>query len=67
MTYQTQLRPWCIVRQLSEKQRTVVDRFRRYQDADALVKLLRRNTPNSHFFVTFEPPAKIASAPVHQA
>jgi len=65
MTYQTQLRPWCIVRQLSEKQHTVVDRFRHYQDADALVKLLRRKTPDSEFFVTFQPQSKIASEPVH--
>lgn len=63
MTYQTQLRPWCIVRQLPEQKRTVVDRFRHYQDADALVKLLRRKTPNSQFFVAFEPPAKIAAEP----
>ncbi len=65
MTYQSQLRPWCIVRQLSEKQCTIVDRFRRYQDADALLQLLRRQTPNSKFAVTFEPQAAIAPKPAH--
>ncbi|MEM6522080.1 MAG: hypothetical protein AAF722_22435, partial [Cyanobacteria bacterium P01_C01_bin.70] len=65
MTYQTQLRPWCIVRQLPEKKHTVVNRYRRYQDADALVKLLRRQKPNSKFLVMFEPPEAIASEPAH--
>ncbi|MEM6716944.1 MAG: hypothetical protein AAF827_05525 [Cyanobacteria bacterium P01_D01_bin.6] len=65
MTYQTQLRPWCIVRQLSEKQCTVVDRFRRYQDADALLQLLRRQRPNSKFAVMFESPSAIAAKPAH--
>jgi len=65
MTYQTQLRPWCIVRQLPEKPRTIVERYRRYQDAEAWLKLLRHKTPDSHFFVMFELKAMIAPEPAH--
>lgn len=60
MTYQTQLQPWCIVRQLPEMKRVIVDRFRRYQDADERVKLLRRQAPQSTFVVLFEPGTAIA-------
>ena len=55
MTYQTKLHPWCIVRQLPEMKRVIVDRFHHYQDADARVKFLRRQKPNSEFFVLFSP------------
>ena len=55
MSYQTQLHPWCIVRQLPEMKRIIVDRFHHYQDADARVQFLRRQTPNSEFFVLFAP------------
>ncbi|MGF1459038.1 MAG: hypothetical protein ACFBSG_08425 [Leptolyngbyaceae cyanobacterium] len=55
MTYRSQLCPWCVVRQLPEMKRTIVDRFRRYQDADAHLQLLRQQSPNSSFALTFEP------------
>ena len=35
MTYQNKLRPWCIVQQLPEMKRVIIDRFRHYQDAGA--------------------------------
>jgi hypothetical protein len=65
MTYQTQLRPWCIVRQLPEAKIAVVERFRRYQDADALLQLMRRQTPNTQLSVMFEAPAALAPKPAH--
>ena len=66
MTYQTQLRPWCIVRQLPEMQRVIVDRFRRYQDADARLQFLRQQqTRDTQFVVLFEPEADVAQEPAH--
>jgi hypothetical protein len=55
MTYQTQLRPWCIVRQLPEMKRVIIDRFRHYPDAEARVRLLRQQMPNGTYTVLFEP------------
>lgn len=55
MTYKTKLQPWCIVRQFPEMQQVIIERFRRYQDADAHLKILRRLTPNSSFVVMFDP------------
>lgn len=57
MTYQTQLQPWCIVRQLPEMKRVIINRFRHYRDADARVQLLRQQTPGSQFDVLFAPEA----------
>ena len=65
MTYQTQLRPWCIVRQLPEAKIAVVERFRRYQDADALLQLMQRQTPNSKLAVMFQSPTEITPKPAH--
>jgi len=65
MTYQTQLRPWCIVRQLPEMPSTIIDRFRRYHDADARVQFLRRQTPSQRFTVVFETEKNVASEPAH--
>jgi hypothetical protein len=55
MTYQNQVRPWCIVRQLPKTQQVTVDRFRRYQDADARAQFLRQQTPASNYVVLFNP------------
>ncbi|HEY9889017.1 MAG TPA: hypothetical protein V6D02_11495 [Candidatus Obscuribacterales bacterium] len=55
MTYQNKLQPWCIVRQLPEMKRVIVDRFRHYPEADARAQFLRQQTPNSKFLVLFAP------------
>ncbi|MBE7382567.1 MAG: hypothetical protein F6J95_014285 [Leptolyngbya sp. SIO1E4] len=65
MTYQTKLRPWCIVRQLPEMQRVIVERFRRYQDADAHVAVLRRLSPHTSFVVLFDPDSEMAFDGAH--
>lgn len=63
MAYQTQLHPWCIVRQLPEMKQVIVDRFHHYHDADARMQFLRRQSPNTHLSVRFAPnPAAIAEA-----
>ncbi|MEO1094509.1 MAG: hypothetical protein AAFX01_06370 [Cyanobacteria bacterium J06638_28] len=65
MTYQNQLRPWCLVRQLPEMQRVIVERFRRYQDADAHANALRKLTPNTAFTVVFDPEAEMSLGNAH--
>lgn len=55
MNYQTQVRPWCVMRQVSEMHQVVVERFRHYQDADARAKVLCRQVANSSFVVLFNP------------
>lgn len=69
MNYQTQVRPWCIVRQASGMAQVVVDRCRHYQEAEARVKVLDRQAPNVVFTVVFNPssqtPAK--SDPVQES
>ncbi|NER79255.1 MAG: hypothetical protein F6K42_06665 [Leptolyngbya sp. SIO1D8] len=67
MTYQTKLRPWCIVHQLPEMQRVIVERFRRYQDADAHLQVLQKLSPKNSFVVMFDPDAKMSLEVAHQA
>lgn len=55
MNYQTQVRPWCVMRQVSEVHQEVVERFRHYQDADARAKVLCRQVANESFVVFFSP------------
>ena len=53
--YQQQLHPWCIVQLLPQMQRRKVARFRRRNDADAHLKVLRRLTPSLQYVVMFDP------------
>ncbi|MEL6398188.1 MAG: hypothetical protein AAF773_13960 [Cyanobacteria bacterium P01_D01_bin.115] len=62
MTYQNKLRPWCIVQQLPEMKRVIIDRFRHYQDADARAKFLGDKTPSASFVVLFAPDAPVVAA-----
>ena len=67
MTYKTQLQPWCLVRQLPEMQRVIIERFRRYQDADAHAKVLSRLSPNNSFVVMFDPDSEKPLDVAHQS
>lgn len=67
MTYQNQTRPWCLVRQLPKMQRVTVDRFRRYQEADARAQFLRRQMPASQYVVLFDPDSGTSLDTVPQA
>ncbi|MBW4417871.1 MAG: hypothetical protein KME13_01430 [Myxacorys californica WJT36-NPBG1] len=53
MTYQDQLTPWIIYQLLPNAERQVVTRFRRRNDADGYLKVLRQTRPNAEFVVAF--------------
>ncbi len=54
--YRQQLHPWCIIRLLPKAQRITVARFRKRNDADAHLRVLRRLIPNATFIIVFAPP-----------
>lgn len=49
--YWEQLHPWCVVRQLPEMQRVVLARFRKRNQAEDHLKVLRRLRPGSYAIV----------------
>ncbi len=54
MTYFQQLYPWCIIRIFPNNQKSVVARFRRYDDAVAYLQLLQHSNKNINFSIIFE-------------
>lgn len=63
MTYKEQLTHWCIISHLPNLQRIVVCRFRRRNDAEDHLLLIRRMCPNVPFSLIFDLPldsAKVA-------
>jgi hypothetical protein len=54
MQYQAQLTPWIVYLVESETLRNPVNRFRRRNDADAYIKVLRNKKPDSNFMVEFD-------------
>jgi hypothetical protein len=54
MQYQAQLTPWIVYLVESETLRNPVNRFRRRNDADAYIKVLRNKKPDSDFMVEFD-------------
>lgn len=56
MSYYDQLHPWCIVRLLPNLRRVVVARFRRRNDAEEHLKLLRQMTPTVVYAIVFDVP-----------
>ena len=54
MTYKTQLFPWCIIRPQSNMQQTIVTRFRRRNDAEAHLQILRQLLPSAPHTVIFD-------------
>jgi hypothetical protein len=65
MTYLDQLHPWCIIHFLPNMQRRVVARFRRRNDADAHLRILRQNAPTLHYAIVFDtamPPALLPAS-----
>ena len=53
--YQQQLHPWCIIQWLPQMQHRVVARFRRRNDADAHLRILRQHTPSLQYVIIFDP------------
>jgi hypothetical protein len=54
MTYFDQLHPWCIVHFLPNMQHRVVARFRKRNDADAHLRVLRQYARNVEYKVVFD-------------
>lgn len=46
--------PWCIIQQLPNIQRLVVARFRRRNNADAYLQILRRLLPAASHVIIFD-------------
>ncbi len=54
MNYQQQLYPWVIYRLLPNLKRLIVARFRRRNDAEEHLKILKRLLPQVKFAISFE-------------
>lgn len=55
MSYYQQLHPWCIVRWLPNLKRVTVARFRRRNDAEAHLRILRQGAPTISYQIYFDP------------
>lgn len=53
MSYQKQLSPWEIYRHLPNLQRRLIARFRRRNDAEAYLKILRQMLPLAEFEIVY--------------
>jgi hypothetical protein len=55
LTYKKQLHPWGIVRLLPDFQKTMVGRFRRRNDAEAHLLILKQMIPKITYEIVFDP------------
>ncbi len=53
-TYKHNLFPWCIIRPLPNCKRYIVARFRRRNDAESHLQVLRRLMPTVPFEIVFD-------------
>jgi hypothetical protein len=54
MAYKDQLHPWCIVRCLPQARSITVARFRRRNEAEAHLQILRRILPAATYTLLFD-------------
>lgn len=54
MKYQEQLTPWVVYQLLPNLDRQIVTRFRRRNDADSYLKVLKQTRPTTEFIVAFD-------------
>ncbi len=54
MNYQQQLNPWVIHKLLPNLKQLTVTRFRRRNDAEAYLKVLKQAHPQAQFAITFD-------------
>jgi hypothetical protein len=54
MTYKHKLLPWCIVRRFPNSSSQVIIRFRRRNDAEAHLQILKSNNPSACYEVFFD-------------
>jgi hypothetical protein len=65
MRYQEQLTPWVVYQLSANLDRQIVTRFRRRNDADSYLKVLKQTRPNAEFIVAFD--VKRNAAPSEEA
>lgn len=53
--YQQQLHPWCVIQLLPQMQRRTIARFRRRNDAEAHIRVLRQLTSGNQYTIVFDP------------
>lgn len=54
MSYFNKLNPWCIIHCLPNAQTAIVARFRRRNDAEAHLRVLRQLTPSATYDLIFD-------------
>ncbi len=54
MTYKLKLLPWCIVRRFPNRSSQVIIRFRRRNDAEAHLNILKGKNPSASYEVFFD-------------
>lgn len=54
MSYQDQLSPWAIYRQLPSLQRQLIQRFRQRNHAEAYLRAMQRLQPHAEFEIVYE-------------
>jgi hypothetical protein len=55
MSYLDQLYPWCLIKPLPNLQRCVIARFRRRNEAEAHLQVIRRLLPHIPYTIVFDP------------
>ncbi len=55
MTYFNQLYPWCIIKPLPNLQRQMIARFRRRNEAESHLQVMRRLLPGVTYMIIFDP------------
>ncbi len=63
MTYLEKLSPWCIIRPLPNLRRRIIARFRRRNDAEAHLQVIRRLIPNVAYEIIFDPTPEQKDSP----
>ncbi|MBW4657837.1 MAG: hypothetical protein KME15_04125 [Drouetiella hepatica Uher 2000/2452] len=56
MSYRDALAPWCIIQHLPKLQYVIVARFRKRNDAEDYLKVVKRLNPAIAYEIVFDPP-----------
>jgi len=59
------LHVWAIIRLLPKMQRVVIQRFRRRNDAESYLCILRRYVHDARFLIIFDPPSSTTNPEAH--
>lgn len=66
MSYKKQLNPWCIVCTLPDKQFRFIARFRRRNEAEGRLQVLKANNPSAPYAIIFDTIAEHSDVPAKQ-